>query len=81
MSRRHGWSKVEPVQGCAEHLPFIDEAFDRVLIGGGVTYFNDPARALRASPPFKAVPRELRLLGLRWLHGGRFYLASFEKRA
>ncbi|RLF01310.1 MAG: hypothetical protein DRK00_11640 [Thermoprotei archaeon] len=40
------WSRLELVQGCAEHLPIRSESFDRVLIGGGISYFSDPRRAL-----------------------------------
>lgn len=32
--------------GCAERLPFKDGFFDRVLIGGGISYFSDPRAAL-----------------------------------
>ena len=83
-------------------------SFDRVLIGGGITYFKDPARALskaarvvveggrvvvfeqvtaferllrKASPPLKLAPPLLRPSRVRWLYGGRLYLASFEKEA
>jgi ubiquinone/menaquinone biosynthesis C-methylase UbiE len=35
------------VQGAAEHLPFVDGAFDAVLHMGGINFFNDKARALR----------------------------------
>jgi len=45
--RKEGWGSVELFLGCAEHLPFKDKVFDRVLIGGGISYFSDPARALR----------------------------------
>ena len=40
------WGEVELFLGCAEYLPFADEVFDRVLIGGGISYFSDPKRAL-----------------------------------
>jgi SAM-dependent methyltransferase len=33
-------------QGAAEHLPFVDEAFDVVLHMGGINFFNDKALAL-----------------------------------
>ena len=42
-----GWRDLELFLGCAEYLPFKDRVFDRVLIGGGITYFSDPGRALR----------------------------------
>ena len=45
-SEREGWSRLELLLGCAEYLPFMDGAFDRVLIGGGISHFSDPARAL-----------------------------------
>ena len=35
------------VQGAAEHLPFVDGAFDAVLHTGGINFFNDKAQALR----------------------------------
>jgi len=35
------------VQGAAEHLPFVDRAFDSVLHMGGINFFNDKAQALR----------------------------------
>jgi ubiquinone/menaquinone biosynthesis C-methylase UbiE len=35
------------VQGAAEHLPFVDGAFDAVLHMGGINFFNDKAQALR----------------------------------
>ena len=35
------------VQGAAEHLPFVDGAFDSVLHMGGINFFNDKAQALR----------------------------------
>lgn len=40
------WSDVELFLGCAEYLPFADGALVRVLIGGGISYFSDPKRAL-----------------------------------
>jgi len=45
--REEEWSNVELFLGCAEYLPFKDKVFDRVLIGGGISYFSDPTRALR----------------------------------
>ena len=45
-ARREGWGDVELFLGCAEFLPFKDEAFDRVLIGGAISHFSDPGRAL-----------------------------------
>ena len=41
------WDNVELFLGCAEYLPFKDEVFDRVLIGGGISYFSDPTRAIQ----------------------------------
>ena len=35
------------IQGAAEHLPFVDGAFDSVLHMGGINFFNDRAQALR----------------------------------
>ncbi len=35
------------VQGAAEHLPFVDHAFDSVLHMGGINFFNDKTQALR----------------------------------
>jgi ubiquinone/menaquinone biosynthesis C-methylase UbiE len=35
------------VQGAAEHLPFVNGAFDAVLHMGGINFFNDKAQALR----------------------------------
>jgi ubiquinone/menaquinone biosynthesis C-methylase UbiE len=35
------------VQGTAEHLPFVDRAFDSVLHMGGINFFNNKAQALR----------------------------------
>ena len=35
------------VQGAAEHLPFVDAAFDSVLHMGGINFFNDKTQALR----------------------------------
>ena len=37
---------VDLFLGCAEYLPFKPGAFDRVLIGGGISYFGDVRRAL-----------------------------------
>ena len=42
-----GWNNIELFLGCAEYLPFKDGVFDRVLIGGGISHFSDPARALQ----------------------------------
>jgi len=44
---RFNWSGVELVLGCAEYLPFKSNVFDRLLIGGGISYFSDVGRALR----------------------------------
>jgi ubiquinone/menaquinone biosynthesis C-methylase UbiE len=47
--RRHmkSWKlEVDLFQGAAEHLPFVDEAFDAVLHMGGINFFNDKALAL-----------------------------------
>ena len=44
--KKYKWRKVELVQGCAEYLPFKSNSFDRVLIGGAISYFSDPKRAL-----------------------------------
>ncbi|HDI47090.1 MAG TPA: methyltransferase domain-containing protein [Candidatus Methanomethylia archaeon] len=60
---RFGWRNVRLVQGCAEHLPFKDAVFDRVLIGGGINYFSSPKRALEemarvVKPGSKAVVYE-----------------------
>jgi ubiquinone/menaquinone biosynthesis C-methylase UbiE len=38
--------EAELVQGAAEHLPFVDNAFDSVLHMGGINFFNDRAKAL-----------------------------------
>ena len=48
-ARGEKWGSVELFLGCAEYLPFKDEFFDIVLIGGGISYFSDPSRALRES--------------------------------
>jgi len=44
--KKYKWRRVELVQGCAEYLPFKSNSFDRVLIGGAISYFSDPKRAL-----------------------------------
>lgn len=44
--RRMRAENVHLVLGCDEYLPFKDETFDRVFIGGGVTYFPSPKLAL-----------------------------------
>lgn len=44
--RHLGLRNVHLFLGCAEHLPFAASAFDRVLIGGGISYFDEPGRAL-----------------------------------
>ena len=41
----NGW-RVSLVLGCAESLPFKDEFFDKVLIGGGISWYADPIRAI-----------------------------------
>jgi len=41
-----GLGPVRLFLGCAEHLPFAPGTFDKVLIGGGISYFSDPGRAL-----------------------------------
>lgn len=45
--KRLGLRDVHLFLGCAERLPFASSAFDRVLIGGGISYFDAPGRALR----------------------------------
>ena len=45
--RRLGLKDAHLFLGCAERLPFRSGVFDRVLIGGGITYFSDPGSALR----------------------------------
>lgn len=45
--KRYGWRNIELIQSCAEYLPFKPNIFDRVLIGGAISYFSDPGRALR----------------------------------
>lgn len=35
------WENIELIQGCAEYLPLKAMKFDRVLIGGAISYFSD----------------------------------------
>ncbi len=35
------------ILGCAEYLPLKTEVFNKVLIGGALSYMSDPMRALR----------------------------------
>ena len=39
-------AEADLFQGAAEHLPFVDEAFDAVLHMGGINFFNNKALAL-----------------------------------
>mgnify|MGYP000008674599 CR=1 FL=1 len=43
---RYGWGSVELMLGCAEYLPFKDNMFDRVLIGGAISWFTNPRKAV-----------------------------------
>lgn len=43
-ARKYG--NVELVLGCAEYLPFRDNCFEKILIGGAISYFKKPAKAL-----------------------------------
>ena len=45
-AKEHKWRRVELIQGCAEYLPLKSNIFDRVLIGGAISYFSNPKRAL-----------------------------------
>ncbi len=40
-------SNLLPVQALAEHLPFVDEAFDRIIIVDALHHFIDAAAAIR----------------------------------
>ena len=44
--RQLGLRGVHLSIGCAERLPLASSAFDRVLIGGGISYFDEPGKAL-----------------------------------
>ncbi|RLG86719.1 MAG: hypothetical protein DRO18_04045 [Thermoprotei archaeon] len=45
--KKYSWRNIELVLGCAEYLPFKSGMFDRLLVGGGITYFGDVGRALK----------------------------------
>ena len=44
--RKYNWGSVELMLGCAEYLPFKDSMFDRVLIGGAISWFTNPRKAV-----------------------------------
>ena len=40
------WKNIELVLGCVEYIPFKENSFDKILIGGGISYFSDVKKAL-----------------------------------
>jgi len=44
---KYGWRNIELIQGCAEYLPIRSDSFERILIGGAISYFSSPKRALQ----------------------------------
>ncbi len=54
------YCKVELVLGCAECLLFKDNCFDKILIGGAISYFKDTARAIAEA--YRVLKRECRLV-------------------
>ena len=48
---RLGLGPIRLFLGCAEYLPFASNTFDRVLIGGGISYFSNPGLALAEAGP------------------------------
>lgn len=83
------WQReAELIQGNAEELPLVDDAFDAVLHVGGINAFNDPARAIaemvrvaRAGSKIVIVDETAKMMeSVAWMPSVRSWLQEHRDR-